>query len=85
MSFEETCSLYMLVCFSDTLLSQSSMMALWLQCISLFFSYFVQPKSYDGTLAAEEANMEGDSGKLIMAVNGWVMGDNPLRNFADPG
>lgn len=49
------------------------------------FSYFVQPKSYDGTLAAEEVNMDGDSGKLIMAVNGWVMGDDPLRNFADPG
>lgn len=49
------------------------------------FSYFVKPKSYDGTLAAEEVNMDGDSGKLIMAVNGWVMGDDPLRNFADPG
>lgn len=49
------------------------------------FSYFVQPKSYDGTVAAEETNMDGDSGKLIMAVNGWVMGDDPLRNFADPG
>lgn len=50
----------------------------------LMWNYFVQPKSYDGTLAAEEVNMDGDSGKLIMAVNGWVMGDDPLRNFADP-
>mgnify|MGYP003691653483 CR=1 FL=1 len=78
-------AVYKFVCFSVTLFSLSPIMTLWLQCISLFFSYFVQPKSYDGTLAAEEANMEGDSGKLIMAVNGWVMGDNPLRNFADPG
>lgn len=48
-------------------------------------SYFVQPTSHQGTLDFEESTMYGDGAAHIMAVNGWVMGDDPLKNFAEPG
>ncbi|XP_063431014.1 glycogen debranching enzyme-like [Mytilus trossulus] len=51
----------------------------------LMFNYFVQPTSHQGTLDFEEGTMYGDGAAHIMAVNGWVMGDDPLKNFAEPG
>ena len=44
--------------------------------------------TYDGPLdLVEEEQMMFDSefGKFFMAHNGWVMGDDPLRNFAESG
>jgi len=37
------------------------------------------------SLEQEEENMHTAKGAFCMAVNGWVMSDDPLRNFAAPG
>lgn len=47
-------------------------------------SYFSMPKQMM-TVEEEEAAMHGPEGAFAMAHNGWVMGDDPLRNFAEPG
>lgn len=39
----------------------------------------------DRSLEQEEAATFGDTASLMMAHNGWVMGDDPLRDFARPG
>ncbi|XP_064607423.1 glycogen debranching enzyme-like isoform X2 [Liolophura sinensis] len=48
----------------------------------LMYYYFVQPASHIGSVDKEEMMMNKE-GQFIMATNGWVMGDDPLRNFAE--
>ena len=49
-----------------------------------YFRYFIVPEKLTGSISNEEASMYGDSANYIFASNGWVMGDDPLRNFAEP-
>ena len=37
------------------------------------------------TVLQEETAMHTDQGAYCMAHNGWVMGYDPMKNFADPG
>lgn len=48
------------------------------------FRYFLN-YGKDGTLEQDEKLMFSSQSCYIMAHNGWVMGDNPLKNFAAPG
>jgi len=50
----------------------------------LLGSYFTLPKE-KMTVEQEEEMMNSDRGAFCMAHNGWVMSDDPLRNFAEPG
>lgn len=53
--------------------------------ISVCCSYFTYPFK-ELTLEEEELMMhQADKASYFMAYNGWVMGDDPLRNFAEPG
>jgi len=47
-------------------------------------SYFTLPKE-KMSLEQEEEMMNSERGAYCMAHNGWVMSDDPLRNFAEPG
>ncbi|XP_045521820.1 glycogen debranching enzyme [Pieris brassicae] len=43
--------------------------------------YFTLPETIDDA-AAVETDVYGESGRLVMAHNGWVMGADPLQDFA---
>ncbi|XP_033222328.1 glycogen debranching enzyme isoform X2 [Belonocnema kinseyi] len=45
-----------------------------------YFTDYGAPKN----LAEREATMYSESGRYLMAHNGWVMNSDPLKNFADP-
>ncbi|XP_061489672.1 glycogen debranching enzyme isoform X1 [Rhineura floridana] len=50
--------------------------------VTRFFTYPFK----ELTLEEEEVMMHhSDKASYFMAYNGWVMGDDPLRNFAEPG
>lgn len=51
----------------------------------LFCRYFTYP--FKELTVEEEETMihQPDKACYFMAHNGWVMGDDPLRNFAEPG
>ncbi|CAH8497026.1 unnamed protein product [Dicrocoelium dendriticum] len=50
----------------------------------IMLGYFYQPVSGVTTLKAAEAVLNSPHAARVMAFNGWVMNDNPLRNFAEP-
>lgn len=50
----------------------------------LFISYFRKTNCEGKSIKEIEDAMFSDAGKLFMAHNGWVMGGNPLKDFAAP-
>ncbi|XP_064626502.1 glycogen debranching enzyme-like isoform X2 [Lineus longissimus] len=52
----------------------------------IMWKYFLHPVDEDSTVEEEEELMSDPAiGSHRMAHNGWVMDDDPLRNFAEPG
>jgi glycogen debranching enzyme len=45
--------------------------------------YFEEISGYSETVSAEDLAINPSTAQFIMAHNGWVMNDDPLRNFAD--
>lgn len=50
----------------------------------IMWNYFTLKKK-KMSVEEEEKEMHGPEGAFCMAHNGWVMSDDPLRNFAEPG
>lgn len=50
----------------------------------LFTPYFTHTGAYHATLEEAERMMYGEAGRFFMAHNGWVMGHDPLKDFARP-
>ena len=51
--------------------------------ISFILRYFYQ--AFPEASLEKEEEMMKEKGEHILAHNGWVIGDDPLRNFAEPG
>ncbi|KRX81716.1 Glycogen debranching enzyme, partial [Trichinella sp. T6] len=51
---------------------------------SLFPQYFLYPGKWEASWEDEENMMYTQEGTRFMALNGWVMDDIPLTNFAEP-
>ena len=57
----------------------------FIHVVVLYSSYFM-PRKDVYNIAKEEELMNTEAwGSFCMVHNGWVMGDDPLRNFAEPG
>ncbi|CAH8590703.1 unnamed protein product [Schistosoma turkestanicum] len=50
----------------------------------IMWAYFYHPVPDVETVEEAEAVLETKDAAKIMAFNGWVMNDDPLRNFAEP-
>ncbi|KAA3676438.1 glycogen debranching enzyme [Paragonimus westermani] len=50
----------------------------------IMWRYFYQPAPNITTLEEAEAVLNTPDAARVMAFNGWVINDNPLRNFAEP-
>lgn len=55
-----------------------------LKCNAHRYFERIQGPSSLNDLALEEQYAWSEGGRFIMAHNGWVMGDDPLQNFAAP-